>query len=67
MKAILVILLCTITSCIHTDIVGLPAKTQEDTTIVTKKPYKDFSDIIEPDDTTKVKIGFNPSVEDWEE
>lgn len=67
MKAILIILLCIITSCIHTDIIGLHTEMQEDTTVVTKKPHKDFSDIIEPSDTTKVKIEFNPSVEDWEE
>lgn len=67
MKAILVILLCTITSCIRTDIIGLPMETQKDTTIITKKPHKDFSNVIELDDTTKVKIEFNPTVEDWEE
>lgn len=68
MKVILIIiLLCTITSCIRTDIIGLPMETQKDTTIITKKPYKDFSDTIEPDDTTKVKIEYSPTVEDWDE
>lgn len=36
-------------------------------TLVMKKPYKPISLPIENDDTTRVEIGFNPSVEDWED
>ena len=49
---------------------GLPVETQEGTTIITKKPHKldmPSRDTTEVNDTTRVPIGFNPSVEDWKE
>ena len=51
-----------------TDIIG-EVEMQVDTVVV-KKPHRPPlapRDTTEVDDTSKVGIGFNPTVEDWEE
>ena len=57
-----------LTSCAKTEILGLSdVDVISDTTIAIKVKFpKPFPKPIEPD-TTRVPIGFNPSVEDWEQ
>lgn len=62
---ITLLLLLLLTSCMKTDIIN-EVEPQLDT-VVMKKPHKPISLPIENDDTTRVEIGFNPSVEDWED
>lgn len=64
MKRLAILLM--LTSCMTTEIIGEPYEVA-DTTMV-RKPHKDFA----PKDTTqidtlRIPIGFDPSVEDWEE
>lgn len=63
---LITVLLCV--SCITTEV---PERivNNSDTTAVTKKPHKPYppSDTTEVTDTARVPIGFNPSVEDWED
>jgi hypothetical protein len=67
---ILLILLLALTSCISTEVIGIIPETKVDTTVA-KKPYKPLPPTppIPPADTTdgREQIGFNPTVEDWEE
>ena len=55
-------------SCIQTEVLNIPEVEHADT-VMTKKPHKPYppSDTTEVNDTARVPIGFNPSVEDWEE
>lgn len=62
MKKLLIFLL--LTSCIRTEIINAPIE-QVDTVMI-RKSHKPLLPPIESD-TTRVQIGFNPSVEDWEE
>lgn len=59
MRRIFPILL--LTSCISTEDLNTPEVEQVDTVRMYRQPPKE-----EPD-TSRVPIGFNPSVEDWEE
>ena len=65
----LLVLLCP--SCMKTDIIG-EVEMQMDTLVV-KKPHRPPLPPLPPrdttsvDDTSRVGIGFNPTVEDWEE
>lgn len=63
------ILLLALTSCISTEVIGFEPRVVADTT--TKKPHKPLPPTppIPPTDTTdgREPIGFDPSVEDWEE
>lgn len=52
------------TSCFKTDVLNAPIELQD--TIVTRKSPKPFPKPIEVD-TTRVQIGFQPSVSDWEQ
>lgn len=53
-------------SCMKTTIIGASIEEKADT-VMTKKPHKPLPPPpIESDDTTRVPIGWNPSVEDWE-
>lgn len=55
-------------SCIKTEVLNTPEVEHVDT-VMTKKPHKQLppSDTTEVTDTARVPIGFNPSVEDWED
>lgn len=54
-------------SCMKTTIIGAPIEEKADT-VMTKKPHKPLPPPpIESDDTTRVQIGWNPIVEDWED
>lgn len=61
------ILLLALTSCISTEVIGFEPRVVADTT--TKKPHKPLPprDTTEVSDTARAEIGFDPSVEDWEE
>ena len=62
------ILLLALTSCISTEVIGFTEPiVVADTT--TKKPHKPLPprDTTEVSDTARAEIGFDPSVEDWEE
>lgn len=65
MKHIFLLLL--LTSCMKTDIIN-EVEPQLDT-VVLMKPHRPHNPPkpTENEDTTRVQIGFNPSVEDWEE
>lgn len=61
---ITLLLLLLMTSCIWTETEYEPAPSVE----YRKKPHKDFpADSTQNEDTTRIPIEFNPSVEDWEE
>jgi hypothetical protein len=49
---------------LKTEIIGYDSIVVD--TIMMRKPHKPFPKPIEPD-TTRVSIGFSPSVEDWEQ
>lgn len=53
-------------SCMKTEVLNAPVEQVD--TVMYRKPYKILpqSDTAEVDDTTRYKIEFNPSVEDWE-
>ena len=57
-------LLLLLTSCMKTDIIN-EVEAQLDT-VVMKKPHRPLPPPIE-EDTTRIQIGFNPSVEDWKD
>lgn len=67
----LVILLC-LASCMKTEVLNAPEVEQIDTVLM-RKPHRPPhppvppSDTTEVNDTTRVPIGFNPSVGDWDE
>ena len=67
-KLIYISLLLLLTSCMKTDIIG-EVEIQTDT-VVMQKPYRPPHpplpprDTTEVDDTSRVGIGFNPTVED---
>lgn len=66
---LLLVLLCP-SSCMKTDIIG-EVEMQMDTVVV-KKPHRPPHpplpprDTTEVDDTSRVSMGWNPTVEDWE-
>jgi hypothetical protein len=60
MIALLILLL--LSSCMKTEIINQPMKTADTTQY---KPRKELPQQVV--DTTTYEIGFNPSVEDWEE
>lgn len=62
-------ILFALTSCMSTEVIGV-APEQTDTVVIEKsKPYKQLPprDTTETEDTARIPITFNPSVEDWEE
>ena len=66
-----IFILLALTSCISIEVIGIVPETKVDTTVA-KKPHKPLPPTppIPPADTTddgREPIGFNPSVEDWEE
>lgn len=61
---IALLLLLLLTSCVWTETQYEPIPPVE----YRKKPHKDFpADSTDTEDTTRIPITFNPSVEDWEE
>lgn len=60
MIALLILLL--LSSCLKTEIINQPMNTADTTQY---KPRKELPQQVV--DTTRYEIGFNPSVEDWEE
>lgn len=61
-------ILFALTSCMSTEVIGFTEPiVVTDTT--TKKPHKPLPPTppIPPSDTGRVAIGFNPTVEDWEQ
>lgn len=54
--------LCLLTSCLKTEVINEPITKCD--TIFTKGIDTTFVDVV---DTARVQIGFNPSVEDWED
>ena len=66
-----IFILLALTSCMTTEVIGIIPETKVDTTVA-KKPHKPLPPTppIPPADTTddgREPIGFDPSVEDWEE
>lgn len=65
---IALLILLALTSCVSTEVIGFVEPiVVTDTT--TKKPHKSLPPTppIPPADTVRAEIGFNPTVEDWEE
>ena len=61
----LLVLLCP--SCMRTEVIGIIPEQMD--TVVVKKPHRPPHpprDTTSVGDTSKVGIGFNPTVEDWE-
>lgn len=64
---ITLLLLLLLTSCVKTEVIH---EVQQQDTVMMKKPHKPLhppKDTTERQDTARVPIGWNPSVEDWEE
>lgn len=63
---ILLLILLLITSCSKTEVLNAPKLQSVDTLTKAHKPIeqKSYKNTI-PQDTTRVPIGFNPSVEEW--
>lgn len=53
-----------LTSCLKTEIINESIEQLD--TVVMKKPHRPLPPPIE-EDTTRVQIGFNPTVDDWED
>ena len=61
---ILILIIILLTSCVKTEVNVV--KIENDSTIVKSINIEEFPKPIEPD-TTRVPIGFNPIVEDWDD
>lgn len=63
----MILLSLMLTSCLKTDIIG-EVEMQMDTVVMQKphRPPLPPMDTTEVDDTSRVGIGFNPTVEDWD-
>ena len=63
-------ILSLLTSCVKTEVLNAPTYEGIDTAVKREKPHKPDRpprDTTEVDDTARVPIGWNPSVEDWNE
>ena len=64
-------ILLALTSCMSTEVIGIIPEQMD--TVVVKKPHRPPHPPFPPrdttsvDDTSRVGIGFNPTVEDWED
>ena len=58
----LLLLLC-LASGMKTEVLNAPIEQAD--TVMMRKPHKPLPPAI--DDTTRIQIGFNPSVEDWKD
>ena len=63
------IILLALTSCMSTEVIGFVEPTVVTDTTTKAKPHKPLPprDTTEVSDTARAEIGFNPSVEDWEQ
>ena len=63
-----IVMLFALTSCISTEVIGYEPIELADTT-TKAKPHKPLPPTppIPPADTGRAEIGFNPTVEDWEQ
>ena len=63
-----IFILLALTSCMTTEVIGIIPETKVDTTVA-KKPHKPLPPTppTPPADTGRAEIGFDPTVEDWEE
>ena len=63
------ILLLALTSCMSTEVIGFTEPIVVTDTTTKAKPHKPLPprDTTEVSDTARYEIGFDPSVEDWEE
>lgn len=62
-KLMILLSLCLLTSCLKTEVLNAPIEQAD--TVLMRKPHKPLPPLI--DDTTRVEIGFNPSVDGWED
>ena len=53
-----------LTSCLKTEVLNAPIEQAD--TVVMRKPHRPLPPPIE-EDTIRIQIGFNPTVEDWED
>lgn len=62
-------ILLALTSCMSTEVIGFVEPTVVTDTTTKAKPHKPLPprDTTEVSDTARAEIGFNPSVEDWEQ
>ena len=62
-------ILLALTSCISTEVIGFVEPTVVTDTTTKAKPHKPLPPTppIPPADTGRAEIGFDPSVEDWEQ
>lgn len=58
------VLLLLLTSCMKTEVLNAPIEQAD--TVMMQKPHRPLPPPIE-EDTTRIQIGFNPTVEDWDE
>ena len=62
-------ILFALTSCMSTEVIGFTEPIVVTDTTTKAKPHKPLPPTppIPPEDTARAEIGFNPTVEDWEE
>lgn len=67
MRKLMILLSLMLISCMKTDIIG-EVEMQMDTVVMQKPHRPPFPprDTTEVDDTSRVSMGWNPTVEDWE-
>lgn len=65
MKRLMILLSLLLTSCVKTEVIN--AHIEQVDTVVLKKPHKPPVPMPPQDTTDRVSIGWNPTVEDWEE
>lgn len=63
MIVLILIILCLATSCISTELLNAPEPNVVDTVVVKARPKPNKPQV----DTTRVPIGFDVSVDDWDE
>lgn len=61
-KLMTLLSLLMLTSCLKTEVMNAPIEQAD--TVMMQKPHRPLPPPIE-EDTTRVQIGFNPTVEDW--
>ena len=64
-RPMILLSLLMLTSCLKTEVINAPIEQVD--SVMMRKPHKPLPPPpIESDDTTRVSIGWNPTVEDWE-
>ena len=66
---VILLILFALTSCMSTEVIGFVEPIELADTTTKAKPHKPLPprDTTEVSDTARYEIGFDPSVEDWEE